>query len=224
MENVMYQIFLDGKVVTEKITQKEVRSRKKEYEDKGEVIVVAFVEDWNAVEDVHQQLMTNAYTNFKNVGFLESLDETERYAVALGNLNYQVHNGGWAQWIMNGYCVAFPHVIEALNAVGTEKAMKVKAMVESMEDILLDDVVDGTSTETGCMGTYLKDDATSEECPECMGDGYCEDGEDCNYCGGSGEIENEVDYASSSDYWKLADDGFLEECEQFFKNRVTKKG
>jgi hypothetical protein len=57
----------------------------------------------------HQELMNKAYANWKtnekmnSQEFFESLSELEKTAVALGNLNYQVGNGGFMQWEENGY-------------------------------------------------------------------------------------------------------------------------
>lgn len=59
----------------------------------------------------HQELMDKAYNRwadgeFKSLSlkdFFEKLPVLEQTAVALGNLNYQVGNGGFYQWEDNGY-------------------------------------------------------------------------------------------------------------------------
>ena len=60
--------------------------------------------------DIHQQLMDEAYEEWQKHAetwdkdvFFDHLDFIHRVAVALGNLNYQVRNGGFAQWHDNGY-------------------------------------------------------------------------------------------------------------------------
>ena len=56
-----------------------------------------------------QDLMDRAYDKWKQnkdwkySQFLLNLDSVERKAVILGNFNYQVLNGGFVQWVENGY-------------------------------------------------------------------------------------------------------------------------
>ena len=74
---------------------------------------------------IHQQFMNQAYKDYEakagrqkvsralsdqppisgHQNFLISLSEAERFAVVFGNLNYQVENGGFSQWIGNRYYV-----------------------------------------------------------------------------------------------------------------------
>ncbi len=81
----------------------------------------------------HQTLMTRAYKKWANgmtyLDFLQALNVTERRAVTLGNLNYQVGNGGFLQWADNRYIQGLEHLREALTAVGTPAAVKVLAIV-----------------------------------------------------------------------------------------------
>ncbi len=64
------------------------------------------------VENVIQTVMDGAYNAYKANPewsldqFYFNLAPIERRAVALGNLNYQVNNGGFMQWIDNGYAEA----------------------------------------------------------------------------------------------------------------------
>lgn len=55
----------------------------------------------------HQQLMDEAYNNWKSGwnkrDFYLSLEPKHRAAVVIGNLNYQVENGGFYQWVDNRY-------------------------------------------------------------------------------------------------------------------------
>lgn len=62
-----------------------------------------------AKETLHVALMHKAYAMFRKHDewtlndFYFNISPLERRAVALGNLNYQVGNGGFMQWINNGY-------------------------------------------------------------------------------------------------------------------------
>ncbi len=60
-------------------------------------------------DNTHQLIMNKAYDRWqKNAKvwdkfmFFDQLDFQERVAVSLGNLNYQVENGGFSQWKYNG--------------------------------------------------------------------------------------------------------------------------
>lgn len=60
-------------------------------------------------KDLHQTLMNEAYDlwqkhkDWDKRKFITSLDYLPKLAVILGNLNYQVCNGGFSQWEFNGY-------------------------------------------------------------------------------------------------------------------------
>lgn len=63
----------------------------------------------SANTDLIQAVMTRAYDRWDRVpgtnmqAFWDDLDADERIAVFAGNLNYQVCNGGFAQYLGNGY-------------------------------------------------------------------------------------------------------------------------
>lgn len=67
---------------------------------------------------IWDQLMAGAYAKWGDAEtykyFLRKLTPTELRAVLLGNLNYQVENGGFAQWVCNGYGCVAERVIEFL--------------------------------------------------------------------------------------------------------------
>ena len=64
--------------------------------------------------------------------FYMNLTDVERAACLLGNLNYQVENGGWAQWWGNGYASASSFWIEGvIEQIGTSAAKKVLLLVRS---------------------------------------------------------------------------------------------
>jgi len=72
----------------------------------------------------HQHLMKEAYDlwsqhNWSYEEFLENirtkLSQLHYDAVIIGNLNYQVTNGGWFQWYLNDYHTTYKDVEDILN-------------------------------------------------------------------------------------------------------------
>lgn len=70
-----------------------------------------------------QKLVTKAYKETVTPEEIKKLDKVEfwsllplriRVAVYLGNLNYQVRNGGFDQWVGNGYVVCSDELIPVL--------------------------------------------------------------------------------------------------------------
>ena len=153
-----------------------------------EIEILAAKEKAEEEKDVHQMLMDKAYKDESNRSkdggewcynrMLKEATELERFAVVIGNLNYQVENGGFSQWIGNGYCTSYSDLEDALTAVKTETTAKVYDMLTEVGQYLDDSVLDGTMLSQGCGGHYFDD----EKLGDCT--------EDCYECGGSGEIEN----------------------------------
>lgn len=76
-----------------------------------------------------QLLMDKAYDTWQGSGwsygeFLSTLDAKSRQAVLLGNMNYQIHNGGVTQWVDNGYGCYANEVLDILRLMGTKRAME----------------------------------------------------------------------------------------------------
>jgi len=99
--------------------------------------------------DIHQKLMDEAYDFWKSkkgrCSYSQFLDEIhEKFspahynAVILGNLNYQVENGGFAQWFDNGYSIALDDIkLFLTNYDGkTTTFNDVLQILEGVEDIL----------------------------------------------------------------------------------------
>lgn len=94
--------------------------------------------------DLHQTLMDRAYAKYKghndwdNETFLDHCDLAERFAIVLGNFNYQVENGGFIQWWDNRY--GTPRTMEELKRyltqIGTDKAMKALELVNKFANIV----------------------------------------------------------------------------------------
>jgi hypothetical protein len=185
--------------------------------------------------DLHQELMNKAYDTEKATGekwsyrhMLDNSPKAQAHAVVLGNMNYQVCNGGWVQWVDNGYCVGYTTLIEALKSMDTELSKKVMGMVKSIGEYLTDEVKSGTMDSHGFGITYLieADDETNP-CSECDGNGYItsedeEEEEECNECFGDGEIieDGEVELPDiSSTYWNIEDE-FMAECTEYLKKII----
>jgi hypothetical protein len=71
-------------------------------------------------KDFHQELMDKAYDLWRTHKdwsypiFIDNLDMVSRRAVVLGNLNYQVCNGGFTQWEDNQYMENSGFVLKAV--------------------------------------------------------------------------------------------------------------
>jgi len=96
------------------------------------------------VDSAHQWLMNRAYDTWEPeedyTEFLERLDTLHRDAVVLGNLNYQVENGGWMQWYLNGYIDGLSYIHDALDRFekfsekASDLASKLRDMLEEVEE------------------------------------------------------------------------------------------
>jgi hypothetical protein len=90
------------------------------------------------IENKHQQLMDEAYdkwqaglyTSYDHM--VESVSDLHKMAIVLGNLNCQVENGGFYQWVDNGYGQMAHEAVEYLNKIGTENAKKVAKWIEDL--------------------------------------------------------------------------------------------
>ena len=95
--------------------------------------------------DYHQTLMDEAYgvwqsnKDMRYVDFVDSLGGGKHaFAVLTGNLNYQVENGGFSQWNLNGYSRKADELIRLLTKFNENEVIKevcdiVEEAVEIME-------------------------------------------------------------------------------------------
>ena len=67
--------------------------------------------------------------------FFDHLSYIQRVAVSLGNLNYQVENGGFAQWISNGYADAHYDFLMRLKKEVDEKKFSQLAQALKLVEI-----------------------------------------------------------------------------------------
>lgn len=105
-----------------------------------------------------QDLMNAAYKRWKvdptlrQDGFWATLSAQERRAVFTGNLNQQVENGGFAQWMDNGYGVdeVFAFLIGLCAELKTPAAIAVKGLLHQVNaaraEYEQDDTDEGWST------------------------------------------------------------------------------
>ena len=96
---------------------------------------------WQAIMDAaYEKWRTDRGMSYRT--FLQSLNPTEQIAVRLGNLNYQVGNGGFRQWVDNGYALHGRDVMADLDMVrrhpGTapEEAEVLKQLIEKIGYLL----------------------------------------------------------------------------------------
>lgn len=90
--------------------------------------------------------------------FLHSLSIDEEVAVLIGVLDSQVCNGGFRQWVDNGYAIYVTEVVNALYTVGTPTAKKVVNMLLKIQPFL-----DMDLEYEGPFGEYWIYDGDDEE-------------------------------------------------------------
>jgi len=100
---------------------------------------------WKEPTTIHQDLMNEAYeiwqkNNWSDKEFIEKLEGTiHKYAVILGNLNYQVENGGWDQWWSNGYGTRdWEFLLTLLPQINTPSALQVLKILKKAVTILIE--------------------------------------------------------------------------------------
>lgn len=69
--------------------------------------------------------------------FVKALPRAEKEAVVLEDLLCQVANGGFWQWVVNGYCVSIAEVEEALKQIKKPASIKLLLMLVQIEPYLL---------------------------------------------------------------------------------------
>lgn len=95
-------------------------------------------------QPLFQNVMNRAYAkwqanrDWRYEDFLMNLNAADRRCVIMGNLNYQVCNGGFSQWIFNHYINPNlePMILDALSLIKTETGLAVRALVGEVIEIL----------------------------------------------------------------------------------------
>lgn len=183
--------------------------------------------------DIWQELMNDAYDRWQDknddeiLNYEDMITKTSRLsqiAVLLGNLNYQIGNGGFEQWVDNGYAQNGEEVLKALREVGSPLSKKVSKWVETVLDY-----VNLDERNTGAGGNYWIDEGYEyeEECWE--EEHYDEDSDEVWYeeeCS-----ENEVWVESGgravadpldSRFYAINDE-FMEEVSDWFIDEIAKE-
>ncbi|MCK9541063.1 MAG: DMP19 family protein [Novosphingobium sp.] len=138
----------------------------KKYEDRKKL-------NWQ-FPSIHQNLMDEAYDlyqkpeneNWSEQEFLDNLpSQAHKDAVVLGNLNYQVENGGFLQWWDNGYGERDYNylVTTLLPSIGTETANVVKDLVKQSKKNLESIKNTEQDLQWGHYSTDEEADAAQEE-------------------------------------------------------------
>jgi len=84
------------------------------------------------------RVVNRAYQLWKGDGqatkteFYQGLHPLQRKAVLLWDLNGQVMNGGFPQWLLNGYGEWIKDIIEALKEIDTDAARQVQTIMEGV--------------------------------------------------------------------------------------------
>lgn len=145
----------------------------------------------------HQKLMDEVYDYWKaqrdsgnqitRYEALENFSDLHHAAVIMGNLNYQVCNGGFAQWDDNGYSddlEALKEICDKGIELGLSDFVELKKILLDFEDVPEE--------------RHYTDIVT---CSDCKGKGYFneedEEGEEievnCYECDGTGKVDEETD-------------------------------
>jgi hypothetical protein len=104
--------------------------------------------------------------------FWNQLSFVEKVAVFTGNLNYQVENGGFMQWVYNGYSECHYELVDILeNHIKTESSIAVARMVETAIERNQDDNYDCDYCRYGCdceLEVYEDEDGNEYEDYDCF--------------------------------------------------------
>ena len=83
----------------------------------------------------HNESVDNNYNlQWDQQQFWDQLSEAEEIAVYVGNLNYQVENGGFQQWVDNGYGECWDKFKPILKNMGYESTSNMARLIE--DDII----------------------------------------------------------------------------------------
>lgn len=183
--------------------------------------------------DLWQSLMDDAYDRWKDENdqtitnyeeMLEKVPRLNKIAVLLGNLNYQVENGGWEQWVDNGYAIRYPEVLDALGEINTSLSNKVSSMIEELAPY-----IDESAKNRGFFGDYWIDEGYEYEevCDEV--EQYDEDTDEIYYeeeCWDEEVFQEssgrQIAHDLDSKYYAINDE-FIEEVANWFLDEIAKE-
>jgi len=168
--------------------------------------------------DVHQAIMDVIHDEWQKTkdGYEEILDWTEKnlgiipyFAMQLGKFNYQVCNGGHAQYFDNGYASTgnSAYISKSANNIELHNIFELLFKDLDMVSILPHgqeaykiisefdaELSDEEEECSNCNGSGEEECYDCEgngriECPECNGEGEDDEGEKCSNCDGNGSVD-----------------------------------
>lgn len=189
-----------------------------------------------------QYLMDDAYSKWREEktsyqDFIESLEKPSLRSVILGNMNNQVQNGGFSQWVANDYYNpnTKPYIEETMAEMpDTPSVINVRSMLNKLEEAL-----EEFSYTDNIWGADWKYDGNYEDwmrdCPNLIteddfevdedGSFYCtEDSkrenpcqpEDCEYCKyGPNDFEKEINYLDIDHKYYSQNDCFEDDVANY---------
>ena len=171
---------------------------------------------------IFQGLMDGAYHRWQNKEFAsheemcEKISPEAKMAVYIGNFNYQVCNGGFLQWVCNGYGLNLDETVKALKEIGTKNAKISIQLLERIRPHLNFD-----ANNHGCFGDYWK----TSKCDCDFGYRSSYDGEEeeaCSECDGNGTIEDKPDFLDELDdlYYEF-NEALMDEVESYFSKKAS---
>lgn len=159
-----------------------------------------------------QTLMDEVYaawqSELKDVSHRELLDTfspLHRAACILGNMNYQVCNGGWSQWHFNHYSIFMDDLVKLCARGAAQKILNFDKLYEIVLNVKV----------------LLSDHKVAEQLGYCECDGD-EDDEECEYCQRQHNEDEDIASLSKYDeqYYELDD---METTMQEFLNRFEEE-
>lgn len=187
-----------------------------------------------------QRLMDEAYARWQDNGDLHDLDYHEfiqqlpmlhQEAVIVGNLNYQVENGGFVQWVGNGYACGLEYLDQFLLKMkqrGAKQAQTIIDMIDTFRECLDEDedgllsFIEETEIHTEWVNCeHCEDDEDDEDienslnCPHCKGQGGFDEESEEQVCPGSDIAERQDDkyYAIKEEWCQEVEMYFMEQCK-----------
>ncbi len=176
---------------------------KDSYFAKGDVhqAIINIIHQFWTTEIDYSQILNYTEENFGKLPLL---------ALYFGKYNYQVGNGGHAQYFGNGYASSnssgfssnyddiskHEEFLELFKNMGMIEILPLGATAYSIIDDFELDLDDDTEDCSNCNGNGDEDCPTCDgkgevDCEDCGGIGEDSEGVECDSCGGSGEIECE---------------------------------
>lgn len=99
-------------------------------------------------DEIWQPIMDSAFDKLRETEFFQTrdpitesellgeLEKVERDAYLLGTFNYQVENGGFSQWVNNGYAVHIDDLIDLLKDIGRRHSLQIARWLAQLAEEL----------------------------------------------------------------------------------------